>query len=109
MNEKIYRTADVYFKDRLAGSLAETDRGYYFLYDENFIKTGRPISVSLPLRKEPFEAKELFSFFQGLIPEGWYLELVCKTQKIDRSDQFGLLLTTTTTDAIGAVVVRQRN
>lgn len=102
MDPEKFRKAKVNYKDRLAGYLFETGNGYQFIYDEDFIRAGQPISVSLPLRKEPYEAKELFSFFEGLLPEGWYLDIVSATAKVDAHDSFGLLLATTS-DTIGAV------
>ena len=38
MSQKILRKADVYFKDDLAGYLSETNEGYIFQYDEDFLK-----------------------------------------------------------------------
>ncbi|MBI4399029.1 MAG: HipA N-terminal domain-containing protein, partial [Candidatus Omnitrophica bacterium] len=103
MGEKILRQAKVDFSGQTAGYLWETPNGFRFLYDENYLHSnGCPISVSLPLRKEPYESKELFSFFRGLLPEGWYLDIVSTTAKIDERDFFGLLLATTQ-DTIGAV------
>lgn len=89
----------------LAGHLFEFENGFRFVYDKDYLKTGQPVSVSLPLREAPYESRELFSFFQGLLPEGWYLDIVSKTTKVDSDDSFGLLLATTS-DTIGAVTVR---
>jgi len=99
------RKAKVYYKDELAGVLKETDRGYIFQYDKDFIKKNIPISVSLPLQEEPFESEKLFPFFRGLLPEGWYLNIVSTTQQVDSKDFFGVLLSTTSVDTIGAVTV----
>lgn len=105
MNGKIFRQATVHYKDRLAGYLSETESGFRFVYDKDYLKSGGPVSVSLPLREEPYESKDLFSFFQGLLPEGWYLDIVSATAKIDQNDSFGLLLATGL-DTIGAIAVR---
>jgi len=104
MNDKILRKAKVNYSDQLAGYLLETENGFQFVYDENYLKSGQPVSVSLPLRKEPYESRELFSFFDGLLPEGWYLNIVSATAKIDSNDSFGLLLATSS-GTIGAVTV----
>lgn len=101
------RQAKVYYKDELAGSLKETENGYFFQYDNDFMKKNISISVSLPVQAEPFESEKLFSFFKGLLPEGWYLNIVSKTQHVDSRDLFGLLLSTTNVDTIGAVTVRK--
>ncbi len=106
MNSKILKTAEVFFKDKRAGFLYQTEKGHTFIYDEDFLKGNVPISISLPLRKEPYESKELFPFFSGLLPEGWYLDIVSAKLKIERRDHFGLLVGTAGTDTIGAVTVR---
>ena len=106
MNEQIFRKAQVNYNNQLAGYLRETENGFRFIYDPDYLRMGQPISISLPLGKEPYESKELFSFFQGLLPEGWYLDIVSRTAKIDTSDSFGLLLATTG-DTIGAVTVHK--
>ena len=104
MNRARFRKATVNYQDRLAGYVSETLDGYRFVYDAAYLRTGPPISVSLPLREAPYESKELFSFFRGLLPEGWYLAIVSATAKIDARDAFGILLATTS-DTIGAVTV----
>ena len=106
MNKKILRTVKVNYQGRLAGLLSETENGYRFVYDQNYLQNGQPISVSLPLRSEPYESEKLFSFFEGLLPEGWYLDIVRATEKIDNKDSFSLLLATTG-DTIGAVTIQK--
>ncbi len=90
----IYRTAYIYVSGAFAGELKETDDGYSFIYDTEYLQTDNATSVSLtlPLRREAYESKTLFSFFDGLIPEGWLLDVLVKSWKIDRRDRFGLLL-----------------
>lgn len=107
MIQRTRRKAEVYFKNDLAGYLSETNEGYIFQYDQEFLKKNIPISVSLPPRKEPYQAAELFPFFKGLLPEGWYLDIVSATQKIDARDYFGILASTASVDTIGAVTVRK--
>lgn len=104
MNTGTFRRARVLYKNRLAGHLSETGNGFRFVYDSGYLKTGRPVSASLPLREASYESRELFSFFQGLLPEGWYLEIVSRTAKVDPHDSLGLLLATAS-DAVGAVTV----
>lgn len=105
MNLERPRKARVFYKNEVAGELSEGPDGYQFVYDPAYVRAGHPVSVSLPLREAPYEAKELFSFFRGLLPEGWYLAIVSATAKVDAQDAFGLLLATTG-DTIGAVTVR---
>lgn len=106
MNSKILRTAEVFYKNKRAGYLYETEKGYTFTYDDDFLKENISISVSLPPRKEPYESRELFPFFSGLLPEGWYLDLVVAKQKVERNNSFGILVSTAGVDTIGAVTIR---
>ena len=100
------RKADVFYHDRLAGILEETDTGFKFTYDSSYLKDGKAVSLSLPLQTESFESVRLFPFFAGLNSEGWYRDIVCATKKIDRTDEFGILLVTGA-NTIGAVTVRE--
>lgn len=109
MNE-VLREANVYVQDRFAGCLQETDAGYLFQYDEEHLASADPLPVSLtlPLSPEPYIQTTLFSFFDGLIPEGWLLDVASRNWKIDPSDRFGLLLVTCR-DCIGDVRIERRN
>ena len=101
------RSAEIYYCDRLAGRLDELDGGgYRFVYDQAYLPDGEAISLNLPLQDAPLESPELFSFFAGLVPEGWYLRIVSRKLKVDPTDTFGLLLKTCG-DCIGAVSVRE--
>ena len=66
----------------------------------------KSISLTIPLRKEPYISKTLFSFFDGLIPEGWLLNVVSRNWKIDINDRFGLLLVSCK-DTIGNVSIEE--
>jgi serine/threonine-protein kinase HipA len=105
MSNEGLRKGCVYYKGEIAGYIEETEAGYTFLYDKSFLKNKIPISISFPLCEEPYTSSELFSFFKGLLPEGWYLSIVSSTQKIDSKDAFGILLATAGVDTIGAVTV----
>lgn len=100
------RKANIYFRETLAGELVEDSDGYKFKYFEQYLLSGtaRPISLSMPLQREPFLSKVMFPFFDGLIPEGWLLDIVLETWKLDRRDRMGLLLKCCK-DCIGAVSV----
>ena len=69
-----FRTAYIYVKNVFAGMLCETDYGYSFVYDTAYLSSGNAVAVSLtlPLTDTEYTSKTLFSFFDGLIPEGWY-------------------------------------
>jgi serine/threonine-protein kinase HipA len=100
------RKARVLFKGQQAGTVEETEEGYRFTYDPDFAESGRAIAVSFPLQTSPFESVRLFPFFEGLLPEGWYKEIVCRTIKIDEDDSFGLLIRACQ-DCVGAVSMAQ--
>ncbi len=104
----VFRTAYVYVRHIFAGTLCETDEGYAFTYDPDYLKSdaARAVSLTLPLAQEAYTSKTLFSFFDGLIPEGWLLGLVSRNWKIDPKDRFGLLLVACR-DGIGAVSIRE--
>ena len=103
-----YRKASVYARDRFAGFLSETDSGYRFAYDAEYLtlSDAQAISLTLPLREAPYESNVLFPFFDGLIPEGWLLHIVSKNWKLDQNDRFGLLLVACK-DCIGAVRIEE--
>jgi serine/threonine-protein kinase HipA len=105
--ETTYRTAYVYVRETFAGILCETDAGYSFVYDEEYLSAPNStnVSLTLPKRKEEYTSKTLFSFFDGLIPEGWLLDIVSNNWKIDRKDRFGLLLVACK-DPIGNVCIK---
>lgn len=102
-----YRKGQVYIQNQLAGCIEETEDGYRFTYLSAYLKSDQAVSVSLtlPLREEPYESTVLFPFFDGLIPEGWLLHIVTKNWKIASSDRFGLLLVACK-DCIGDVSIR---
>lgn len=102
-----YRTAYVYVRDTFAGILKETDSGYSFVYDGEYLESenSTAVSLTLPLQAEAYTSKTLFAFFDGLIPEGWLLDIVSQNWKIDRKDRFGLLLVACK-DPIGNVQIR---
>ena len=95
---------------RLAGLLEETSKGtYHFAYDSGYLADpdAKPVSLTLPLRQEPFESPQLFPFFSGLLAEGNLKELQCRLYKIDPEDDFTRLLKTTRNDVIGAVTLEE--
>lgn len=102
-----FRTAYVYVRDIFAGELCETDEGYSFIYDRQYLKreNASAVSLTLPLSESTYTSKNLFSFFDGLIPEGWLLGIVSRNWKIDMKDRFGLLLVACK-DGIGNVSIR---
>lgn len=95
---------------RLAGRLYETSEGYEFVYDPSYLQSDKlePISLTMPLSDKPLRSVILFPFFDGLIPEGWLLEVAEKNWKLNPRDRMGLLLACCK-DCIGAASVLEDN
>jgi serine/threonine-protein kinase HipA len=100
------KTAKVLYGGVLAARLSETDDGYLLQYDSKYLERpeSKPISLTLPKKQESYTSKVLFPFFDGLIPEGWLLDIAVENWKVKANDRFELLLTTCR-DTIGAVTV----
>ena len=86
--------AEIYRKDILAGTLTEDGGEYRFCYDDVYLarEDAQPISLTLPLQAEPFVSPVLFPFFDGLIPEGWLLDVALRNTDISILDRMSLLL-----------------
>lgn len=101
------RQANIFYKDIEAGELTETDEGIYvFKYAAAYVKAypNQFITFTMPVREEAYTYKSLFPFFEGLIPEGWLLDIASKSWKINTNDRMGLLLACCG-NCIGAVSV----
>jgi serine/threonine-protein kinase HipA len=100
------RRAEVKFRERTAGFLTEDENGYHFQYDEGYLKSASPeaISLTLPLQDKQHDSKILFPFFDGLIPEGWLLDIAERNWKLNPRDRMGLLIACCK-DCIGAVSI----
>lgn len=100
------KQAEVHMYDRLAGILEEDDTGFHFYYLPEYLQyeNAEPVSLTLPLQAEVFNGEALFPFFDGLIPEGWLLDIVERNWKINPRDRMGLLMSACR-DCIGAVSI----
>jgi serine/threonine-protein kinase HipA len=100
------RKGKIYFHSYFTGVLQETDDGYVFQYDNTYLNSefAVPIGINYPLQKEPYFTKTIPPYFDGLIPEGWFLNYITKNWKIDPRDRMSLLLKVCK-DCIGAVSV----
>jgi serine/threonine-protein kinase HipA len=100
--------AEVKINEHTAGWLTQDENGYHFIYDPAWLKSRdpEPVSLTLPLREAPYSAKVLFPFFDGLIPEGWLLDIAANNWKLNPRDRMGLLLSCCK-DCIGAVSVHE--
>jgi len=100
------RKALIKIEERTAGLLSQDDGGYHFVYDADYLKSQDAVSVSLtlPLQSLAFTSNTLFPFFDGLIPEGWLLDIAEHNWKLNPRDRMGLLMACCK-DCIGAVSV----
>jgi serine/threonine-protein kinase HipA len=102
------RRANIYYKDQLAGILTETDEGEYtFQYKKGYV-AAHPrqfITFTMPVAEGIYTNKRLFPFFEGLIPEGWLLDIASNNWKISQNDRMGLLMACCQ-NCIGAVSVK---
>jgi|SRR5450432_875700 serine/threonine-protein kinase HipA len=101
------RQAKIYYDNLLAGILTETDDGDYTYQYENDYISNHPkqfITFTMPVNSTAYISNRLFPFFEGLIPEGWLLDIASKSWKINQNDRMGLLLACCH-NCIGAVSV----
>jgi serine/threonine-protein kinase HipA len=101
------RQANIFYKDILAGLLTETNDGeYIFKYSDSYIQQHPKdfITFTMPVSTKEYTDKKLFPFFEGLIPEGWLLDIAAKNWKINPNDRMGLLMSCCQ-NCIGAVSV----
>ncbi len=102
------RQAKILFKDEEAGILTQHDDGSFtFCYhDAWFSDSSKPdLCLTLPKNRREYHSKYLFSFFYNMLPEGSNKQIICKYNRIDLDDYFGLLMLTAKNDSIGAVRV----
>lgn len=104
------RKAAIKIEDQIAGWLIQDDQGYHFEYDKVYalLPNARPVSLTLALKEKPYHSKVLFPFFDGLIPEGWLLDIAEKNWKLNPRDRMGLLLACCK-DCIGTISVEEIN
>ncbi|PTN03465.1 HipA N-terminal domain-containing protein [Mangrovibacterium marinum] len=101
------RQGNVFYKDYFAGTITETDDGeYVFQYDSAYVSEHPELflSFTMPVTDKPYSENRLFPFFEGLIPEGWLLEIASESWRINPNDRMGLLLACCQ-NCIGAVSV----
>lgn len=103
------RQCEVYVNSRKAGVLREkASDDYEFAYDSDYLKSDDavPVSLTMPLRRTPYQSKVLFPFFFNMLSEGENRDLQSRLLHIDKDDDFGILLATAQYDTIGAVTVK---
>ena len=99
------RRANVYMQGVFAGILTEEAQdAYVFAYAPDY--NGLPISLTMPVRSDPYGFDAFPAFFDGLLPEGVMLEGLLRQRKIDRHDYFSQLVSVGG-DLVGAVTVEE--
>lgn len=100
------KKANIMLRNKFVGILCEDDNGYTFQYNNDYLlqNDAEPISLTLPLTSDVYRDKVLFPFFDGLIPEGWLLDIAERNWKINNRDRMSLLLACCR-DCIGAVSI----
>ncbi len=96
------RKALVRVQGKYAATLEERAEGYTLTYRENYVDG--PVSLTLPVRTEPYQFDRFPPFFDGLLPEGWQLDALLRAAKLDRTDYMGQLLRVGA-DTVGDVTV----
>lgn len=101
------RRGKVFYRENLAGTIRETSDGeYVFQYDEQYVRDHPDdfITFTMPVTERLYTGMRLFPFFEGLIPEGWLLDIASENWRINKNDRMGLLLACCQ-NCIGAVSV----
>lgn len=106
MIETKTRKGRVLISGQPVGTIEETGDETRFTYSSEWLDRAdsEPISLTMPLRSEPYVSEGLHPFFDNLLPEGWLLDVSSHTLKISKNDPFGLLLATCG-DCVGAVEI----
>ena len=88
------RMLDVYLHEQLVGHLIQDDGGQMsFEYLESWLAQpgAAALSQSLPLRNEPFPAKECRGFFGGILPEESKREIIARNLGISARNDYAML------------------
>lgn len=101
------KQAGIYVNDVFCGILIEDEEGYHFTYDKTYLARldAAPVSPTMPLTEQQYDKEMMFPVFDGLIPEGWLLDIASSSWKIDSRDRMSLLLACCK-DCIGNISVK---
>ena len=91
MNEP--EALDVYLHGGVVGTLERRSQARLrFTYGEEWVAEERqPLSLSLPVRPEPYDHEKCAPYFEGLLPEGEFLKAIARTLHISAANPFQLL------------------
>lgn len=99
----------VYYDNTLCGTISQTDDNLFvFEYTDSWFNdtNTKSVSLTLPKTQKRYESNILFPFFDGLIPEGYLLEVALKIYNISNNDRMSLLLKTCH-NPIGIVSIKE--
>jgi len=84
----------VYLGDRHIGTLSQSQGRLSFQYEQGWLSApqSHPLSLSLPLRQQPFDDQQTRIYFGNLLPEGDVLQTVARRLGRSSADIFGLLV-----------------
>ena len=100
------KQAGIYVNDLYCGVLTEDEEGFHFTYDETYLASEAvPVSPTMPLTVQQYDKEIMFPVFDGLIPEGWLLDIASSSWKIDPRDRMSLLIACCK-DCIGNISVK---
>ena len=101
------KQACIYVNDIFCGILTEDEEGFHFAYDETFLASQNAVALSptMPLTIHQYDKEMMFPVFDGLIPEGWLLDIASLSWKIDPRDRMSLLVACCK-DCIGNISVK---
>lgn len=103
------RQCEVYLHGIKTGVLTENDsREFTFTYDKAYLLSENcdAVSLTLPLRSEPYHSPFLFSAFANMLSEGDNRQIQSQLLRVDPEDDFGILLATCQFDTVGAITVK---
>ena len=100
------REARIFKNNIFCGILKEDEEGFHFRYDRGYLgrEDALPLSPTMPFTEDEYLKEMMFPVFDGLIPEGWLLDIASESWKIDRRDRM-LLLMSCCKDCIGDISV----
>ncbi|ANE75476.1 type II toxin-antitoxin system HipA family toxin [Dickeya solani] len=97
---------DVYMNGYRVGILTKTGSGaHHFSYDANWLELpgSRPLSLSMPLRHQPYQGDEVYNFFDNLLPDNPDIRRRIVTRHQADSTQPFDLLAKVGQDSVGAL------
>ena len=95
----------IHFHGKPCGLLTIEDERMRFQYLTDYVTSnGPPLSVAMPVRKEPWPDASTFPFFENLLPEGVIRDLLA-TELGTANNNFAQLLKATGGDVAGAITI----